>query len=148
MSIRDTIIVLCIVGAMSLVGNLVGYNNSFIDAAPGMAFLIAVSLIGILMGKYLPGGIPAAAYVVTLACILTYPSVPGSATFNAWMTKVNFMSLTTPILAYAGISIGKDLDAFKTTGWRIVILACVVFTGTFIGSAMIAEIILRYLGQI
>lgn len=148
MNMRDTFIVLLIVGAMSMVGNLVGYNNSFIDAAPGMAFLIAVALIGIIMAKHLPGNIPAVAYVVTLACILTYPSVPGSSMVNAWMTKVNFMSLTTPILAYAGISIGKDLDAFATTGWRIVVLACVVFVGTFLGSAFIAEIILRALGQI
>ena len=148
MSIVNTALMLVILGAMSLVGNFIGYNNSIMDALPGMFVLIAVSLVGILMGKYLPGGIPGAAYVVTLACIMTYPGVPGAEFVNESMKKVNFLSLTTPILAYAGISIGKDLDAFKKTGWRIVVLACFVFTGTFLGSAIIAEIILRFLGQI
>lgn len=148
MNLMNSFIVLLIVGAMSLVGNFVGYNNGIIESAPGMAILIAVSLIGIAMARYLPGGLPAVLYVVTLACIMTYPSFPFAQTINAYIAKVNFLSLTTPILAYAGISIGKDLDAFKKTGWRIVVLACIVFTGTFIGSTIIAEIVLRYLGQI
>lgn len=147
MSMRDNFIVLLIIGAMSLVGNLVGYKNAIIDAIPGMMILIGIALAGIALGRVFPC-IPAVAYVVTLGCIMTYPTFPGAATMSAYIAKVSFMSLTTPILAYAGISIGKDLDAFKQTGWRIVVLACVVFTGTFIGSAIIAEISLRFLGQI
>jgi hypothetical protein len=140
-------LVLLIVGAMSLVANLIGYKNPIIEALPGMIILIAFALAGILLAKVFPK-IPAAAYIVTIACILTYPRVPGAAFINAAMAKVNFMSLTTPILAYAGIAIGKDLGVFKKSGWRIIVLACVVFTGTFIGSALIAEGILRLLRQI
>lgn len=147
MNIRDSFIVLLIIGAMSLVGNIVGYNNSIMAALPGMLILIGIAMAGILLARVLPF-IPAVAYVVTLGCIITYPTFPGASIINAYIAKVNFMSLTTPILAYAGISIGKDLDAFKETGWRIVVLACVVFTGTFIGSTIIAEITLRFLGQI
>ena len=40
------------------------------------------------------------------------------------------------------------MDAFKKTGWRIVVLACVIFVGTYLGSAIIAEVILKALGQI
>lgn len=50
--------------------------------------------------------------------------------------------------SYAGIYTGKNLDSLKKTGWRIVILALFVMIGTYIGSAIIAEIILRLLGQI
>ena len=64
------------------------------------------------------------------------------------MKPVGFVSLCTPILAYAGVSIGKDMDAFKHTGWRIVVLSCVIFVGTYIGSAVIAQGILKSLGQI
>ena len=67
---------------------------------------------------------------------------------NAYIAKVNFLALTTPILAYAGIGIGKDMDAFLKSGWRIFIVACAVFFGTFLGSAIIAEVILKMLGQI
>ena len=36
---------------------------------------------------------------------------------------MNLMSLCTPILAYAGISIGKDLDEFKKQGLGIMCTA-------------------------
>jgi len=56
--------------------------------------------------------------------------------------------LCTPILAYAGVAIGKDLDAFAKTGWRIVVLSCSIFIGTYVGSAVIAQLILKAMGQI
>ena len=147
MKFIDTVIVFFIVGAMSLVANLVGYNNSIIDSLPGMLILISIAIAGMLLAKVFPK-IPAAAYIVTLACILSYPSIPVASFINESMVKVSFMSLTTPILAYAGIAIGKDLGVFKKSGWRLVVLACVVFTGAFLGSAIIAEIMMRILGQI
>ncbi len=144
----ETLFILVIVGIMSLIGNALGSKNGFVEAIPGLLILIAIAMAGIAMGRYLPGGIPGVAYVVTLGCILTYPGVPGAEFINACMKKVGFLPLCTPILAYAGVSIGKDLDAFAHSGWRIVILSCVIFIGTYLGSAVIAQVILKYLGQI
>ena len=42
----------------------------------------------------------------------------------------------------------SPFSAFAKTGWRIVILAIVVFVGTYIASAIIAQCILKALGQI
>ena len=145
MKIKDTLIVLFIVGAMSLVANAIGTKYTIVEAIPGLLFLI---FAGVVLAKYLPGRIPAVAYIVTLGCILTYPTMPGSDVINEAVKKVGFLQLCTPILAYAGIAIGKDLDAFAKSGWRIVVVACVVFTGTYIGSAIIAQTILKALGQI
>lgn len=62
--------------------------------------------------------------------------------------KVSFLALATPILAYADIYTVKNLDALKKTGWRIVVLALFVMMGTYIVSAVIAEVILRLMRQI
>lgn len=148
MNLKETLYVLLLVGLMSLLGNYVGFKNGMLEALPGMLILIAISMGGILLGKYMPGGIPGVAYVVTLGCIVTYPGFPGAEAMNALIKKVNFLALTTPILAYAGIAIGKDLDALKKLGWRVVVVSCVVFTGTYIGSALIAQGLLKFLGQI
>ena len=147
-NMMETLIILLIVAALSLVSNTLGSQNTFVEAIPGMLILVAIAMAGIAMGRYLPGGIPGVAYVVTLGCILTYPGVPGSEFINACMKKVGFVSLCTPILAYAGVSIGKDMAAFAKTGWRIVVLSCVIFIGTYIGSAVIAQVILKAIGQI
>lgn len=79
---------------------------------------------------------------------MTIPGFPGSDIVNLYVKKVGFLALCTPILAYAGVAIGKDLDAFAKSGWRICLLAIVVFVGTYIASAIIAQAILKYLGQI
>lgn len=148
MKTMEVLAVLIIIGVITLVGNLVGANIPMIDAIPGMIFLIAISIIGVICAKVIPVKIPAVAYVVTIGCIVTIPGFPGATIFNAWAQKVNFLALTTPILAYAGISIGKDLGMLKKTGWRILIVSCIVFVGTYIGSTIIAQLILKLIGEI
>jgi len=148
MSIMEILFVLFIVGAMSLVGNYVGFKNSIVQSIPGMLILIAMSMAGVSASRLIPGNIPSVAYIVVIGCILTYPSFPGAEVISGFIKNVSFLSLTTPILAYAGISIGKDLDALKKTGWRIVVVAIFVFIGTYLGSAIIAESTLRLTGQV
>lgn len=148
MSTKDIIIVLLIVSFMSIFSNVLGTGAGIVESIPGLLILAVIALAGILLAKVMPGNIPSVAYVVTLGCILTYPGVPGSEFVNFWVQKIGFVALCTPILAYAGVAIGKDLDAFAKNGWRIVVLACVVFTGTYIGSAIIAQAILQLIGQI
>ena len=64
-------------------------------------------------------------------------------TMKTEFAKIGLLPLCTPILAYAGISAGKDLDTFKEQGVAIVCTAILAFIGTYIGSAIIAEIVLR-----
>lgn len=148
MKISETIAVLVIVAIMSLVGNLVGFHNGIIESLPGMIFLLALCVAGVIIRNVVPGNIPSVAWIVLIGCIVTYPGFPGSAQLSAWVGKVSFLSLTTPILAYAGLSIGKDLDMLKKTGWRIVVVAIFVFIGTYIGSALIAQGVLSATGQL
>lgn len=148
MKIKDTLIVLFIVGCHVSCRQRYWHQIYYRGSNSGLLFLIFLAIAGVILAKYLPGRIPAVAYIVTLGCILTYPTMPGSDVINEAVKKVGFLQLCTPILAYAGIAIGKDLDAFAKSGWRIVVVACVVFTGTYIGSAIIAQTILKALGQI
>jgi len=148
MKMSEIFQVLLITGAISLVANVVGTKWGLLEAVPGMLFLIVLSMIGMWMAKVLPGNIPGAAYIVTIGCILTYPGFPGSEMINEAVKKVGFLQLCTPILAYAGIAICKDLDVFAKSSWRIILVSCVVFIGTYLGSAIIAQVILKAIGVI
>lgn len=55
--------------------------------------------------------------------------------------QVGFLPITTPVLAYCGLSLGKDIDAFKRLSWRIVPVALAVGAGSFICATVLAEII-------
>jgi len=55
MKIREVLAVLIIIGIITLVGNFVGANIPMIDAIPGMIFLIAISILGVIFAKNHPG---------------------------------------------------------------------------------------------
>ncbi|MFB0917836.1 MAG: DUF340 domain-containing protein [Clostridiaceae bacterium] len=148
MKLKESVIVLLITAAISLVGNFVGYKVNMLEAIPGMLILVAIAAAGIILADVLPIKIPSVAYIVTLSTILTVPGFPGAAVISVYVSKVNFLALATPILAYAGIYTGKNLDSLKKTGWRIFVLAVFVMIGTYVGSAVIADVILRMMGQI
>lgn len=149
MKLKNAFIVLLITAVLSLIGQMVKQRAFLLlEALPGMLILVAMSIVGIALAKYLPLKLPAIAYIVTISVILTIPGFPGAATITAYTSKVDFLALTTPILAYAGIYTGKNLDSLKKSGWRIIIVSLFVIFGTYAGSAIIAELLLRLTGQI
>lgn len=133
---------------LSLIGNYVGFNINPLDALPGMILLFIVVVLGYWLSRVSPIKLPSIAYISALAIIASIPGFPGAEYFNAQVAKVEFLALTTPVLAYTGISIGKDLNTFKKQGLKIVIVTLLTFFGTYIGSAVIADVILRLTGVI
>ena len=148
MSLASNLLILFITGILTLVGNFVGFKVSPVEAMSGILILIVIAFIGVLLSKIIPIKIPSVAYIVTLSTILTIPGMPMAELISNYTAKVNFLALCTPILAYAGIYTGKNLDTLKKTGWKIFILSLFVMLGTYLGSAIIAQVILKMLGQI
>ncbi len=139
---------LIIVGAITLVGNLIRPKINPIEALPGMLLLILIVLIGLALTAIVPFKLPSIAFISLVGIVLTYPGVPFSDVINKAIAKVDFLALTTPVLAYAGIAVGKDIGAFAKLGWKIIVVSLLVFTGTYLGSAVVAHVILSLTGQI
>ena len=143
----DWTLTLTIVAAMALLGNFIGYEVMPLAALPGIISLMVIVLIGMIIHEVLPfKRLPAIAYIGLLAFILTIPGVPGAEKIAEWTAEVNLLALTTPILAYAGISIGNSWADFAKMGWKTIIIGMLVLLGTYLGSAIIADIILRIQG--
>ena len=56
------------------------------------------------------------------------------------INSVDFLSITTPILTYAGISVANKLKTLRNLSWKIAIVGIFVFIGTYLGSAILAEL--------
>ncbi|SFK16866.1 hypothetical protein SAMN04487936_108107 [Halobacillus dabanensis] len=147
-NIQEWILLLGIFGVVALLGNWIGYDVVVVGAIPGMLILIGICLIGLLLGEIIPGSIPSIAYVAIVGVILSMPWMPGSEYIVSATNEVNLLALTTPILAYAGIAIGRSWTDFVKLGWKSIVVAVCVMVGTFLGSALIAEAILRFQGII
>ena len=155
----EAIAILLVMGVIAVIGNTVGYKEAlgknmsygqFIaEAATGYGIMFAIALLGIACSKYIPGKFPMVFWVSILATLSTVPQVsPWAKEIGYYTGKVDFLALATPILAFAGLSFGKDLDKFKAMSWRIVIVALSVYTGTFICAAIVAQFLLKFEGVI
>ncbi|SDJ90930.1 hypothetical protein [Natronincola ferrireducens] len=146
--LQEWIILLLIIGIMALLGNYIGYGEAIAASIPGMIILILISLAGMILAKIIPINIPSIAYIGIIGMVLTIPGVPFSETVVAYTQKVQFLALATPVLAYAGIAIGKSWNDFTKLGWKSIVVSLFVLFGTFLGSAVIAQIILKSQGII
>jgi hypothetical protein len=75
-----------------------------------------------------------------IACLL-------SDTFVNAIRAVDFLSITTPILTFAGISVVDRLVDLRKTSWKVAIVAVLVFIGTYVGSALLSQIGLMVTGS-
>lgn len=141
--------VLGITGLMILVGQRIGYKIPIVDAIPGILLVLLIAFIALLIKESFPKlKFPAFAWASLIALLLSMPFMPTAEIFLKYTNQVNFLGTTTPILAFAGISVGNKLNEFKKLGWRVFIVAIFVLTGTFFGSALISNMILKLQGII
>jgi hypothetical protein len=148
MKFKDVFRIFVVTALITLVGNFIGYKINPIQAIPGMLILLVIVTLGYLASKYIPIKLPSIAYISALAIIASIPGVPGAETVIKYVGDIQFLAICTPILAYAGISIGKDMSSFKQQGLKIIVVALLTFIGTYVGSAIIAEVVLRLTGVI
>ena len=93
-----------------------------LEAVPGLAMMLFCVVVGCILDDTLRKfkiNLPSILYISAISMLLSIPGFsPIAEYFCAELNKMNLMSLCTPILAYAGISIGKDLDEFKKQGFH------------------------------
>jgi hypothetical protein len=127
-------------GTFALVGNWITYKTApDLEVLGGVALILVVVLAGYGIHLLTKAKIPAVVCVSLLGIIVTYPDFPTAATVVMLTGKINFLALTTPILAFAGLSIAKDMPAFRRLGWRIVVTSLSATAGTFIAATVIAQ---------
>ncbi|QHA93961.1 hypothetical protein [Bacillus sp. N1-1] len=142
-NVQEWTLLLIIFGLIAAIGNWIGYSVFPVAALPGMAVLIVICLAGLILQHVLPVNIPSVAYIGIIGILVSMPVMPGSEYIVKWTENINILALATPILAYAGIAIGRSWTDFVKLGWRSVVVAMFVMVGTFLGSALIAEVVLR-----
>jgi hypothetical protein len=148
MKLRETVLVLLLMGVIVVVGNTIGYHYPITEAIIGYLIIMAVTLLGMGFAKIMFIKLPMVFWISLVALLATSPISPYAVMITAYTSKVDFLALITPILAYAGLSVGKNLAMFKKISWRIVIVALTIYTGTFICATTIAQVMLRLEGII
>ncbi len=141
--------VIFLVAVITLIGQRIGYGISIGVAIPGMIIIMALGMVALIIKDFTPNlKFPAFAWASLIALLLTMPFMPTSKFVLEYTKDVSFLGTTTPILAFAGISIGMKVTRLKQLSWKLLVVAIAVFIGTFFGSAIVAQIVLKIQGLI
>ena len=141
---------LLMVSVIIILTNVIGYKMPVKDSIIGVLLLSAISLIGLTISKFMSRFVklPSMMYVSLLGLLLGCPVSPVKDIVVETTTPVAFLAPATALGAFAGISLGKDLKDFAKMGWKLVLITLFVITGTFIFSALVADIVLKMTGAI
>ncbi|OCG21627.1 hypothetical protein A9G11_08120 [Gilliamella sp. wkB108] len=149
MKILETIFLLILVAIIMAAGNTVGYKIDFIVSLQALGILVVISIVGLLISKVpVLKKLPVILWVSVVAALVSSPIFPCNEVIVSVTDQVSLLAVCTPVLAYAGLAIGKDLVLFKSISWRIIPVSLAVFSGTFIFAALIAQITLHWEGVI
>ena len=138
------------VSVIIILTNVIGYKMPVKDSIIGVLLLSAISLIGLTISKFMSRFVklPSMMYVSLLGLLLACPVSPVKDIVVGTTTPVAFLAPATALGAFAGISLGKDLKDLAKMGWKLVLITLFVITGTFIFSALVADIVLKMTGAI
>ena len=141
---------LLMVSVVIILTNVIGYKMPVGDSIIGVLLLSAISLVGLtisnIMSRFVK--LPSMMYVSLLGLLLSCPVSPVKDIVVETTTPVAFLAPATALGAFAGISLGKDLKEFAKMGWKLVLITLFVITGTFIFSALVADVVLKITGAI
>ena len=141
---------LLMVSVVIILTNVIGYKMPVGDSIIGVLLLSAISLVGLTISNFMSRFVklPSMIYVSLLGLLLACPVSPVKDIIVETTTPVAFLAPATALGAFAGISLGKDLKEFAKMGWKLVVITLFVITGTFIFSALVADVVLKIIGVI
>ena len=130
------------------VGNFVGYHTPLVDTFIGILIISIITLIGMALERVSPIHIQSIIFISIIGLIVAIPGVPTAGFVTHYVSQVELTTICTAFLAYVGVGIGNDWGEFKKIGWKGIIVALIVITGTYLCSATIANLTLFVTGMI
>ena len=138
----EWLIALAATVVLTMVCNIVGYGGNFVESIPGMLILCVISLLGLTAKELIPSNLPAVTYIGVIGLLSAMPASPIAKPIIYWTDQIDVMASITPILAFAGVLLGKDWKAFLQIGWKGVLVSILTIFGTFFVSGLIAQVMM------
>ncbi len=138
----EWLVMFSIAGLGIALANLVGFKVGFFESLPGICILVLISIAAVVVSKLVPFKLPIIAYCSIIGLLVACPLSPVREYVISAAGKINFTAPLTMVGAFAGISISDQLREFAKQGWKMILIGFLVMTGTFIGSALVSQIVL------
>ena len=122
--------------------NFVGFDVNFMDSLPGILILLAISLVAVVISKLVPLKLPIIAYCSILGLLVACPISPVREGASKRSTRLTSRRRLRWLEHLPEFPSATRSSLFLKQGWKMILIGILVMTGTFLGSALIAQIIL------
>jgi hypothetical protein len=127
--------------AMGVLLNALGTKAFSVNDVVGVAILAGLTGLAFMLAKHFPA-IPSSVWVLALATLATAPFVPFSATIIGFTHNLEALYVGLGSIALLGMNLGRDVNALKTLTWRVVIVAMLTFSASFVAAAALAQFVI------
>ncbi|WHA09111.1 hypothetical protein P3T75_12665 [Enterococcus montenegrensis] len=120
-----------------------------LDTIIGVLVLVSFAFLGMIFAQAMKKTkikILAEFPVLGWVSIISLVFCLGSDFFIEIIGKVDFLAITTPVLAFAGISVANSLGDLGKNSWKYIIVASFVFIGSYVGRVILAQLGLMIVG--
>lgn len=145
---QEWIFTLALAGLGMMFANFIGFDVAFSQSLPGVLILLAISAAAAFLSWLIPLKLPTVAYCSILGLLCACPISPVADFVIQSVGQINFTAPLTMVGAFAGMSISNQIKQFVKQGWKMIVIAILVMTGTFFGSLAIAQVVLQLTGTI
>lgn len=145
---QEWLFTLALAGLGMMFANFIGFDVAFSQSLPGVLVLLAISAVAVFLSWLIPLKLPTVAYCSILGLLCACPVSPVAGFVIQSVGQINFTAPLTMVGAFAGMSISNQLRQFVKQGWKMILISVLVMTGTFFGSLVIAQVVLKLMGTI
>ncbi|MET3952452.1 DUF3100 domain-containing protein [Arthrobacter sp. UYEF36] len=130
-------------GVAGVLLNALGTGSARPLDAVGVLILLALTAIALVLAKLVPV-VPSSIWVLALATVASAPFLPIGPAIASTTQHISVLFAGLPMIALIGMSLGRDVKALRSLSWKIVIVALMTFTASFLAAAVIAQIAFQF----
>ncbi|MDI3243076.1 DUF3100 domain-containing protein [Arthrobacter sp. AL08] len=138
---RITILAFAIAGASALAMNVIGTKSFAWNDLAGVVVLLLLTGLSFRLARLMPS-VPSSVWVLTLTTVLSAPFLPTAGLLAALTGHLDVILIGLPALTLIGLTVGRDIKALKSLSWKIIVVALVTYSASFIAAAALGQIAL------
>lgn len=135
---RIAVLAYAIVGVSALVMNVVGTKGFTGADALGILVLLLLTGLSFRLARLLPS-VPSSVWVLAITTILSAPFLPTAGLLAALTGHLDVILIGLPALTLIGLTVGRDITALKALSWKIIIIALLTYSASFIAAAALGH---------
>ncbi|MBP1134640.1 hypothetical protein JOE31_000872 [Arthrobacter sp. PvP023] len=140
---RTWLIAFAATGVAGFLLNALGTGSAQTLDVVGILILLALTAIALVLAKLVPV-VPSSIWVLALATIASATFLPIGPFVASATQHISVLFAGLPMIALIGMSLGRDVKALRSLSWKIIIVALMTFTASFVAAAAIAQVAFHF----